>query len=198
MARSDTRYSIYPAPKAVEVVGSSARALNQAIECWAALLARATADNAKTFYWNEAGASAGHITGKWEDFHLLNPWGVLAETLKAMQFDPEFSNPGELLATAVEDADRLEDAAEKWFSSEFDGEDYAGGLKFVVEELVKKLRSLSYAHAWAVIAAVQWYWEHHHEGVDIKKDQWWTLAFRRNWRQTKTKKPPKRRRAGEN
>ena len=32
MAPSDTRYSVYPAPKAVEIVGDNAPALNQAIE----------------------------------------------------------------------------------------------------------------------------------------------------------------------
>ncbi len=183
MARSDTRYSIYPAPKAVEVLGSSAPALNQAIECWAALLARATADNAKTFFWNEEGVLVGHITGKWEDMHALHPWCVLAEALKDMRFDPEFANPGELLATAVEDAHRMEDVAEKWFSSEFDGEEYARGLEHSVKELVQQLRGLDYPHAWAVIVAVQWFWEHCDEGIDIKKDPWWTLAFRRQWRQ---------------
>ena len=194
MARSDTRYSVYPAPKAIEVVGNSAPALNQAIECWAALLARATAENAKTFYWNEEGVSVGHITGKMEDTHDLRPWCVLAEALKDFRFDPEFTNPRELLATAVEDAHRMDDVAEKWFSSEFDGEEFVRGLESAVKELVTKLRSLDYAQAWAVIVAIQWYWEHQNEGIDIKKDQWWTLAFRRQWHQkTKAKKAPKRR-----
>ena len=57
MARSDTRYSVYPAPKAVEVVGNSSPALNQAIECWATLLTRAIADNARKF-WNQYGDAA--------------------------------------------------------------------------------------------------------------------------------------------
>jgi hypothetical protein len=183
MARSDTRYSIYPAPKAVEIVGNSAPALNQAIECWAALLARATADNAKTFYWNEQGVSVGHLTGKWEDMHALAPWGVLTEALKDIRFDPEFANPGELLATAVEDAHRMGDVAQKWFSSGLEPEEYARGLEFKVKELVEKLRNLDYAHGWALIVTIQWYWEHQHEGIDIKKDQWWTLAFRRQWKQ---------------
>lgn len=185
MARSDTRYSVYPAPKAIELVGNSAPALNQAIECWAALLARATADNAKTFFWDDQGVSVGHITGKLADMHALRPWCVLAEALKDMRFDPEFANPGELLATAVEDAHRMENIADKWFSSEFDGEEYARGLESAVKELVKKLRCLDYAHAWAVIVAIQWYWEHRNEGIDIKKDTWWALSFRRQWHQTK-------------
>ena len=183
MARSDTRYSIYPAPKAVEVIGNTSPALNQAIECWAALLARATADNAKTFYWNEKGGLVGHVTGKWEDHSALRPWAVLAEALTGIGFDPEFANPGELLATAVEDAHRMENVAEKWFCSMYDMEDYAQGLEFSVKELVGKLRSLDYAHSWALIVTIQWFWQHQHEGIDIKKDQWWTLAFRRQWHQ---------------
>lgn len=174
MARSDTRYSVYPAPKAVEIVGNSAPVLNQAIECWAALLARAMADNAKTF-------------GNYEVFDLniqpnaMKEWCVIAEVLKDVRFDPEFPNPGELLATAVEDANRLEDVGSKWFSSYFDGEECARGLERSVNELVQRLRSLKYPHAWAVINVIQWYWEHCREGIDFEKDQWWSLAFRRQW-----------------
>jgi hypothetical protein len=45
MARSDKRYSIYPSPKAIQVLGASSPSLNQAIECWAGVVARATAEN---------------------------------------------------------------------------------------------------------------------------------------------------------
>lgn len=44
-----------------------------------------------------------------------------------------------------------------------------------------KLRDLDYEHAWAVIVTVQWFWEHHDEGIDIGKNPWWTLGFRRQW-----------------
>ncbi len=183
MARSDIRYSVYPAPKAVEVLGNSAPALNRAIECWAALLARATADNAKKLL-NYDGDRNG-----------VKEWCVLADTLKEMLFAPEFANPGELLATAVEDANRLENIGSKWLVMEID-DDYN-----VIEQadkytaiFVQKLRELDYAHAWAVIVAVQWLWEHHDQGIDIKKDNWWTLAFRRQWpAMSNAKKSPKRR-----
>src|SRR5262249_54268030 len=121
MARSDTRYSIYPAPKAVEILGSTSSALNQAIECWAALLVRAMADNAKEF-WN---AESTHLTGQMEDAYALKEWCVLADTLKEMQFDPEFAKPGELLATAVEDANRLEGIGARWVSMELPPEKYS-------------------------------------------------------------------------
>jgi hypothetical protein len=46
-----------------------------------------------------------------------------------------------------------------------------------------RLLALVYVHAWALIVAVQWFWEHQDHGIDIKKDPWWTLAFRRQWQQ---------------
>jgi hypothetical protein len=182
MARSDKRYSVYPAPKAVEVLGNSAPALNRAIECWAALLARATADNAKKL-WNDV-----HRNG-------IKEWCVLADTLKEMLFTPEFANPGELLATAVEDVNRLENIGSTWLEMEIDdgynaieqGDQY-------IALLVQKLRDLDYAHAWAVIVAVQWFWEHHDQGIDVSKDDWWTLAFRRQWQMKTAKKSTKQRR----
>ena len=196
MARSNTRYSVYPAPRAVEIVGDSAPALNQAIECWAALLARAMADNAKKI-WNNALAEE---TGKMEDMYALKEWCVLAETLKGIRFDPEFAAPGALLAAAVEDANRLEDSAVKWFSMALPGEEYSE-IELTdrcVAKLTKKLRELDYPHGWAVILAVQWFWDHQGEGIDIKTDPWWTLSFRRQWHQkTIDKKARQRRRKSE-
>ena len=107
----------------------------------------------------------------------LHEWCLLAEVLKGMRFEPEFANPGALLATAIEDAHRLENVGEKWFSSE--GPDW--GQKEIdasVEKLVEKLRDLDYAHAWAVIVAIQWFWDHERE-ISTKEDEWWSLAFRR-------------------
>ena len=185
MARSDTRYSVYPTAKAVDFLGNSAPALNRAIECWAALLTRATADNAKKI-WNHRASMP--------DEYFLQEWCVLADTLKEMPFTPEFANPGELLATAVEDANRLENIGSKWFSTERDDYNEIELVDKRIGELAINLRGLDYAHAWAVIVAVQWFWEHHGEGIDIKKDEWWTLSFRRQWLPLpKVKKSSKRR-----
>jgi hypothetical protein len=177
MARSDTRYSVYPAPKAVEIIGNSAPALNQGIECWAALLARAMADNAETF---------SAFYSDWDGFTLhekcLHDWALLATVLRGLRFDSDFANPGELLATAVEDAHRLEKTGREWFAS--DGDIEWKEVDAAVRKLVEKLRSkdLDYTHAWAIIVAVQWFWEHHEQGIDIGKDPWWTLTFRRKWK----------------
>jgi hypothetical protein len=163
MARSDTRYSVYPAPKAIEVVGNSAPALNQAIECWAALVARAMADNARTF-----SESYGEMAGDRLYQHCLHDWALLANVLRGMRFDPDFANPPELLATAVEDAHRLESIGDEWYFGESERKDRDAAVARLAEEL----RNLDYVHAWAIIGAVQWFWENHSEGIDIKADPW--------------------------
>jgi hypothetical protein len=182
MARSHTRYSVYPTPKAIDVVGNSAPALNQAIECWAAQLARATADNSRTF--EQADQIVMHFERK---LYQMNEWSLLAESIKDMRFDPEFANPGQLLAAAVEDAHRLEYIGAHCLDwGECDSsvikEKHIDGA---VSKVVEKLRDprFDYTHAWAVIVAVQWFWEHHDEGIDITNDPWWTLAFRRHWKE---------------
>jgi hypothetical protein len=169
MARSDKRYSIYPSPRALEILGTSSPALNQAIDCWGALLARATADNRKVFSNGEPSEY---------QVHALLEWGLLTEVLKGKNFDPEFASPGHLIATSIEDAHRLEDTGRKWFDSVLDMEDYENGLQGAVSDFVKRLQELDYVHAWALIVAVQWYWEHH-DKIDVRKDAWWTVQFRR-------------------
>jgi hypothetical protein len=183
MARSDARYSVYPAPKAIELLGNSAPALNTAIECWAALLARASADNADAFTPSYAEPVDGT---HWKE-HCLHDWGLLAIVLHGMKFDPDFAKPGELLATAVEDRHRLEKVARDWYDTE--GDIIYKNVDSAVQTLCDSLRKLDYVHAWAIFGAVAWYWDHHHEGIDIKKDEWWTLAFRRAWKAGKITKP---------
>jgi hypothetical protein len=180
MARSDPRYSVYPAPKAVEVVGDTAPALNRAIECWAALLTRAMARNAKRF-WN---AGPNSVTGKMEDMYAIKEWCVLADSLKGRRCDPAFAAPGDLLAAAVDDANTLENKVLRWFSMELPPEQYSE-IELTdkcVAKLAKKLRDLDYPDAWALILAVQWFWDHQSEGIDIENDEWWTLRFRHEWR----------------
>jgi len=179
MARTDTRYSVYPAPKAIEVLGASAPALNQALECWAALLVRAMADNSRQF--EQAEPVINNVLGK---LCQMNEWSLTARAMKGLRFDPDFGNPGYLLAAAVEDAHRLEYIGA-------DCLDWCGNDSTVIKDrqidasvagVVEKLSRLDYVHAWAVIVAVQWLWEHYDEGINVKDDLWWTPAFRRQWR----------------
>lgn len=177
MARSDTRYSVYPARKAVEIVGDSSPALNQAIECWSALVMRAMADNAK-----DIRDSFETYDGLY-DGHPLHEWALLAEVLQHVEVDPEFANPGQILSTAVADAHRLEDIGQKHFmtSHDFDPNE----VDKAVRRLTDTLQRFDYARAWAVILAVRWYWENRISFdahlTDLTKDRWWTLAYRRKW-----------------
>jgi hypothetical protein len=184
MARSDTRYSVYPAPKAVEVVGNSAPALNLAIECWGALLARAMADNARTF-----SKSYSELVGDRRYEHCLHDWALMGTVLRTIKVDPDFANPGELLATAVQDAHRLESIGDDWY---FADESARKDRDAAVDALADKLRMLDYAHAWAVISATQWFWEHSDEGIDIKKEEWWTLGLRREWSEKQLEREPEK------
>jgi hypothetical protein len=175
MSRTSKRYAVYPSKKTVEVLGESIPTLNQAVECWAALLARAMARNAETFL---DPSRLSHIAPCIEAKEGIDEWRLMAELLKEMHFEPEFPNPGELLHTAFEDANTLENLGKKWFSSSFEMESFTECLHRDVKMLSQKLRSLDYIHAWALISAVQWYWRHS-EKIDFRKDRWWTLPFRR-------------------
>jgi hypothetical protein len=178
MARSDTRYSIYPAPKAVEILGSTSPALNEAVECWAALLTRSIADNSRNF-------SEWYGPDEWQGFHAMHHWAMLAQALKDIKIDPDFPNPGTLIATAVEDAHRLENLGWKWFHAEhLEGQwDAFDALRDTeIAKFLKKLAELDYSHAWALILTVRWFWQHCDEGCDLEKDHWWEFPFRREWK----------------
>jgi hypothetical protein len=172
----------------VEVIGNSAPALNQAIECWAALLTRAIADNSRTFskqYEDQVG----------REVHSLHDWGLLAEALKQLQIDPDFPNPGALLATAIEDAHRLENLGCNWFHADYlEGkwDQYESLREKVIKAFLKKVQELDYAHAWALLLTVRWFWEHSDEGVDMTKDEWWTLRFRGKWSEIQSDRQPER------
>jgi len=183
MARSNVRYSIYPAPTAVEIVGNTAPALNNAIECWAALLERAIADNSDTFFKSHfKDLGEGKI-----DVHYVHEWGILAEALKGIRVDPDFAEPAYRLSSAVEDAHRLD----RWLEPNLDF-DASKEVGPAIYRLVKKIKELDYPHSWAVIVTVEWFWEHVDEGIDIKKDEWWTLAFRRQWKPNEAQKTKRR------
>src|SRR5262245_32372200 len=120
----------------------------------------------------------------------LHEWVLIAQALKDLRFDPEFSRPGYLLAAAVEDADKLAYDTFEWYQAEYDSSVTEEKNKerhvAAVRRLVEKLHKLEYTHAWALIIAVQWFWFHKDEGIDIRKDRWWTFEFRREWKQRKS------------
>lgn len=142
------KLTVYPSLRALEILGQSAPALNQGLDCWAQVIAEASADNSKLLVAAE--------------------WAALADVLNGTLHEPGISNAGEMLAASVEDGDRFDGLGEKWF-----GKDAAKK----VPALGEKLRGLDYAHAWAVIVAVQFFW-HNHETISVN-ETWWTVAFRR-------------------
>jgi hypothetical protein len=133
------------------------------------------ADNERTFspIWNNIQAPG--------PYHFLHDWAVIADALRGMHFDPDFAKPADLLATAVEDAHKLEQIGAKWYQPI--PEDDFKDLDKEISGLGAKLRGLEYEHAWAIILVVQWYWDHQQDSRDIKSAPWWTLSYRRNWRQ---------------
>src|ERR1019366_9360261 len=131
MARSDKRISVYPSPRAVALAGGTAPALNLAIECWAAQVARATADNSKLINSDDE-------------------WAVLIRAFAGAKFEPDFPNPGDLLATAVQEASRVYGVHDDLHYE--DGEE----PQPLAERVAGRLRTLDYPHAWAVILTVRW------------------------------------------
>ena len=127
--------TVWPQPGAVATLGGyRARWLNQAIECWAALLAPAARAVAEQF-------DAGQ-------------WQILAAALSERRFDPAVSQPGLLLADAL-----------------------TPPVSKPAQVLARACGELDYVHAWAVIWAVQWYWDN---VETIKKGEpWWDVDYRR-------------------
>jgi hypothetical protein len=105
--------------------------------------------------------------------------------------EPQVGNPGVLIAANVEDGHRLDGAGYRWLS---DGEtDLAGSLAKVgagkptkamrdiderVADLVRRVAALDYAHAWAMIVSVQFFWNHTELEIDPRNDSWWTPGYR--------------------
>src|SRR5437667_410268 len=104
-----------------------------------------------------------------------------------------------MIASTVEDAYRLETIRGAWLFSddEADSPDHLSpGWKHsddAIKELIEKLKKLDYSHAWAAIVAVKWYWDRHTQ-INCEMDEWWTLAFRRQWgeKEEKVASKPKR------
>ncbi len=167
------KLTVYPSARTREILGDSATYLNQALECWADLIARATADNAESFAPLE--------------------WAIIADVCNGTLWEPGVGNPGIMLAAEVEDGHRLDGTGYKWLGDE--GTELAGSLDRIgagkstkamravdaqVASLVKRLAALDYVHGWAVIVAVQWFWGHCELDIDARTDAWWSIPFRRH------------------
>lgn len=143
-----TQLTVYPSPRSIQVLGSSSPALNQALDCWAYLIGRATLENAGRFSRAE--------------------WLYLADCGNSTMWTPEF-DAARSIVHQVRDANELDGLGKKWLSKPSD-----------VDKLAGKLEGLSYQEAWAVIVAVELFWDNH-EDIDTGKDEWWTLDYRRTF-----------------
>lgn len=158
MAYSDKRYTIYPDPSVLAVLGidlgeGSAPQTHAALQAWA----------------DAVESAAGRLDLS------RGEWNYLADALNGC-FDlwQETAVRGATLLWAeADDAHRLNRLGDKWL-------DEAGGKAAdkAAASLVGKLRGMDEASAWAVLAAVRHFWRHH-ETIDIEADEWWTPAFRR-------------------
>lgn len=129
MARQDKRITVYPSPRAGEILGTSAPRLNAAIDCWAEAIARATAQNAALFDRTE--------------------WMYLADLLRGVILEPGFGTPGAILADDARDGAAHDGLGRKWFGETADRD---------VAALAAKLEDLDYTRAWAVVLSVQHFW----------------------------------------
>lgn len=172
MARYDRRITVYPHPRVYAVIGDSAGQLNQALEAWATLIARATQDNETAFAHAE--------------------WCLIADVCNSTLWEPSAESPGVLIAANVSDGHHLDGTGYKWLADE--GTELAGSLERIgagkptkamrevdarVSSLVKRLAALDAVHAWAVVVAVQFFWEH--AGAVDSEAPWYTLAYRRQY-----------------
>jgi hypothetical protein len=138
--------TLYPNVRALQVLGTTAGHLNQSLECWANLVARAGVENARRF--------------------LPDEWLYLADCCNGTVWEPDFSDPGRLLAEQVREADHFDALGARWLTGPAD-----------VPELAEKLSGLNYAQAWAVIIAVQFFWDNRDE-INVPADEWWTVPYR--------------------
>lgn len=83
--------SVYPAPWAVQVVRQSSVTFNQAIECWAQVVAKATQ--------------------KVEDAFSPDEWACIAAGVSRYRFDTKLAEPGKTLAMILKQPEWISGAA---------------------------------------------------------------------------------------
>lgn len=131
---------------------SRTAALEEAVQCWANVTDHAAVDNAEAFTPAE--------------------WCMVADCCNGLLVEPGVWPGNIYLYAEVEDGHRLNRTGDKWL-----GEGKVADKR--AASLVEKLRQLDYAHAWAMILAVRWFWLRCDLGFDPLKAPWWTVAYRR-------------------
>jgi len=139
MGQRDKQTSVYPGePASTILCGFSSTRFNQAIRCWAQLIARQTVE------------LAGALDGP--------EWWCLADALRGIEITPDIESPGKALAESLEARNSMDPTCGRWFNENASDR---------VEGLARKLGKMDYAAAWAVIVAIQFFWVHRAEIKDM-------------------------------
>lgn len=108
--------------------------------------------------------------------HLCrNEWNLLAEVHRGitptftMQGAWAASNPLSMCIANLEDAHIVDEVGFKWLGEDGD---------ILVKDLVRKLDNLDPVEGWAVIIAIEFFWQHASE-IDHLEDEWWTVEHRK-------------------
>lgn len=134
-------------------VGDGLCSAQQALHAWALILDRATADNAEHFSRDEWCFLADCNNGASALFFCHGDAMRLAQTM--------------LVANVVDGHD-LNRTGYRWFEESANQR---------VQGVVEKLKALDHAHVWAVLVAIQFFWDH--SNISPLEDPWWTREFRR-------------------
>jgi hypothetical protein len=135
--------------------GNLTDAVEWAVGVWADALERAAAENAQTI--------------------CPEAWCLIADVCNGTPWD-RIGNPAVMLAANVEDGHKFNRSGFKWFDGPADS------INRSVAELVRNLAALDHAHAWAVVLAVTWFWQHSQDQIDALHDPWWNPKWRREFR----------------
>ena len=103
------------------------------------------------------------------DLSALKPadWRYLADLLNSTAITEDWT--GEMLAAEVADGDALEGLGAKWFG--------AGQARAGAKRLAELAGGLTPIEVCAMATAVEWFWAHH-DSVNVRTDEWWTVEFR--------------------
>jgi hypothetical protein len=156
MAEQRDRVQVFPSRESCEILAATIEGevgprLSASLEAWADVLACATRENEGVFSRAE--------------------WKMMADCCNgcALSMQPRMAAAIQIWPN-VEDGHRLDRTGDKWFKP-------GRPADAAVAALVAKIRALDEVHAWAVIYAIVWFWDH--TDLDAQRVEWWTLAVRR-------------------
>jgi len=163
-------------PALAAALSGGYQAQEQALRAWAGLLNAAGEANAREFSraeWNLLADTNNGCSpllalagGDWDGrLTWLSPSGPI-------------SGPLAMVAANAHDGHRLDGAGQKWLGKD-------AGRK--VAGLVARLQALDLVRGWALLAALQWFWER--EGIDLEIDAWWEPGFRRKCEEARHASP---------